>query len=692
MKLANFLRFIFHAFFFALVVMLLWSSFLVEENLQNLRDENSNIKSEILNLQEEVRDIKDSIENGQFIESKEFSIKKRPYIDPNLPNLLKEDQFYEKTLPALLGMNFKPGGTRFIATIGKPDDLHPFTNWGQVSAWQALCSASLARLEFGKYETFSPSMAIKIEERKRKDSNLSEYWVHLRDDLYWQPLSEKLFEGNVKLAPQFLKKQKVTSHDFKFYHDALMNPYNQEGGAVALRNYYGDIEEIEIIDDQTFVVRWLAKEVIDKDGNKENKIKYVAKQLTGNLSPLASFVYKYFPDGSKIIDDDSDPDIYRKSSVWAQNFAEHWAKNIIVSSGPWVFDGMTDRQIQFRRNPDHFNNLDALTKRIEEQFKNTPDTIWQDFKAGRLDTYNLQPDQHIEFENFLASDLYKEQVKQGSAIKRLDYPGRLFAYVGWNQENPFFKSRKVRRALTYAIDRDRIIEQYLNGMGLQITGPFAHDSSSYDKTIDPWPFNPKKALQLLEEEGWYDSDGDGIIDKDFDGKRLPFEFSLTYYVKNPTTKALCEYIADALSNIGIKCHLKGVDIADLSQAIEGRSFDALFLAWGLGTPPEDPRQLWHSEGANQPGSSNYISFMNKEVDEIIEKLTFEDDPIIRKQLYHRFHKILHDEQPYTFLYAPKIVMLYREYLQNVFIPANRQDLIPGADIEEPISSIFWIKN
>ena len=138
-------------------------------------------------------------------------------------------------------------------------------------------------------------------------------------------------------------------------------------------------------------------------------------------------------------------------------------------------------------------------------------------------------------------------------------------------------------------------------------------------------------------------------------------------------------------------HLKGVDIADLSQAIEGRSFDALFLAWALGTPPEEPRQLWHSEGAKQPGSSNYIGFANKEIDEIIEKLTFEDDPIKRKELYHRFHAIIHDEQPYTFLYAPKTAMLYREYLQNVFIPADRQDLIPGADIEEPISSIFWIK-
>jgi len=47
--------------------------------------------------------------------------------------------------------------------------------------------------------------------------------------------------------------------------------------------------------------------------------------------------------------------------------------------------------------------------------------------------------------------------------------------------------------------------------------------------------------------------------------------------------------------------------------------------------------------------------------------------------------------PYTFLYTPKLIYLYRDYLQNVFIPADRQDILPGADVQEPDSSIYWIK-
>ena len=298
----------------------------------------------------------------------------------------------------------------------------------------------------------------------------------------------------------------------------------------------------------------------------------------------------------------------------------------------------------------------------------------------------------MELETFLNSDIYRQQVKEGKAVKRLDYPSRSYAYIGWNQAKPYFQSKKVRQAMTMAIDRKRIVDAYLNGLGMQITGPFAHNSSAYDDSIIPWQFNIQRARALLEEEGWYDKDGNGVVDKEINGKRVPFEFTLTYYVKNPTTKAICEYIATALKELRVKCYLNGVDIADLSAAFDEKSFDALYLGWALGTPPEDPRQLWHSSGAKEQGSSNAIGFVNEEADGIIEKLTFESNPEIRQQLYHRFDAIIHEEQPYTFLFQPKTALLYREYLQNVFIPAERHDLVPGADMAQPISSIFWIKD
>jgi peptide/nickel transport system substrate-binding protein len=420
-------------------------------------------------------------------------------------------------------------------------------------------------------------------------------------------------------------------------------------------------------------------------------MKYLSKSLTGSLRPLAGFVYKYFADGTKIIQDDSDPSIYRTNPIWAQNFAHHWAQNVIVSCGPWLFDGMTDRGIRFKRNNDYFQPLATLVDSYEIKFKNSPDSIWEEFKSGSLDLFEIPPHLLPEYQRFLLSRPYQIQKSTAHGIKRLDYLSRSYTYIGWNEARPLFQSKKVRQALTLAIDRDRIIRQYLNGMAVPTTGTFFPSSPSYDSTITPYPFDPEQARHLLQEEGWFDSDGDGIIDKNIDGVQQPFSFNLTYYVKNPTSKSICEYISGALKKIGIRCNLNGVDIADLSAVFDDKDFDALLLAWALSSPPEDPKQIWYSTGAKEMGSSNAIGFANEEVDWIIDQLEYEYDTRKRIELYHRFDRIIHEEQPYTFLFVPKTALIYRDYLQNVFIPEHRQDLIPGANVGEPIPALFWIK-
>lgn len=687
----------------AFMAMLYWSSLVLEEKEREIQADLAEIKNDLFTLRSEINKTHDDVMHA-LLESLQRPIQNQtpPYpalkaatskklMDESLPNLLQEDPFYTKTLPQLLGTNFKPAGFFQLAAVGRPASLHPFSNWQNVSSWYDQCSVSVAGLQFGKYETFAPDMAQKIELRRSADEKTVEYWVFLRDNVYWHPLSTRMFSESINMDAHFLRRHKVTAHDFKFYFDAVMNPYVQEPGAVALRTYLNDLEEITVVDDLTFIVRWKTKEVVGSDGKPSYQAKYISKQMTGGLRPLASFVYQYFPDGKKIIDDDSNPDTYRTNSAWAQNFGQHWARNIIPSCGPWIFEGMTDREIRFKRNADHYQPLAVLVEGSIDQFKETPDSVWQEFKANKLDQYLLQPEQVIELSNFLNSEQYQQQASKGDAIKRLDYIARSYVYVGWNQAKPLFKSAKVRQALTMAIDRDRIIQQYLNGLGIPINGPFHLYSSSYDNTIKPWPFNLEAARLLLEQEGWYDSENDGVINKVVDGIDTPFEFSLTYYVKNPTTKAIVEYIATSLKELGIICNLNGVDVADLSTAFEDKSFDALMLGWSLGTPPEEIRQLWSSAGAKEKGSSNAIGFANDEVDKIIEKLDYAFEAEERTKLYHRFDQIIHDECPYTFLYTPKSVLLYRDYLQNVWIPADRQDLIPGANVAEPSSSIYWIK-
>lgn len=677
-------------FFIAILLILLmlwWSFTLVEKDIKKL-----SCQMQILTKQ--VQDLPGKIQRTQMIMAPQEALKENfSQIDPSLPNLLVQDRFYNYTLPQMLGTTFQAEGTRREAMIGKPQNLHPFNGFAHVSSMINMCNVSVAKLQFGKYETMAPDMAIKLEKRPIKENPQEfEYWVHLQDQVYWQPLNPADFSENLELSEHFFQKHKVTAEDFKFFYDAVMNPHISEAKAAALRSYFSGIKEFRVIDEKTFVVKWEQCAIETDEGHMIMKPQYSAQSLTGALQPLPRFVFQYFADGQKIVPEDEASDTYRTHSIWAQNFTEHWAKNVIVSCGAWLFEGMDEEKISFVRNPDFYDPYQVLVERLIYTFKENPENVWQDFKMGKIDTCQLAPSQLLELQNFLKGAEYAKQKENHLAIKELDYVDQAYYYIGWNEKKRLFQDPKIRQALTMAINRNQIIQQNLNEMGIAITGPFARFSPAYDATIDAWPYNPDRARQLLDQAGWVDMNGDGIRDQMIENKLTPFRFTLIYYVKSQASKAIAEYIKEQFKEVGIDCKLSGLDLPDLSRKFDDKNFDAIYLGWKLGTPPEDPKQLWHSSGAAIKGSSNAISFQDERADLLIHKLSYEENPEKRVALYHAFHKIIHDKAPYTFLYSPKAKLVYREYVNNLFIPMDRQDLVPGANISEPDTRIIQIKS
>lgn len=685
-----------------LLAMLYWSSLLVEKDLKALFTEVKSLHTDVEEMRKENLNFQHTFANnlGSFAGS-QLSLSNHqtstidpnhyPHMDNHFPNLLNTDPFYEKTLPKILGKNFIPKGIRQEDKLGRPENFHPFNNFRDVAGMINMCSGQVAEIEFGKYETLSPSFAIKMEARPLPEApSAFEYWVFLRNDLYWEPLKQDFFPHDLVLSNHFLKRHRLDAHDFKFFYDAVMNQNVEETRASSLRSYFSDIEEFRIIDPLTFVVKWKTEPVFDIELGKEvPKVRYSAKGLTAALQPLPSFVYKYFADGTKIVEDDTDPNTYKENSIWAQNFGRHFAKNIIMSCGPWIFNGMNDEGIDFKRNPNYFNPLANLVEGLHYSFKESMEGMWQDFKAGKTDMIVLAPNIAPEYDEFLLSSQYLQQKNNNLEIHELEFVDKAFYYIGWNQATLFFPDKNVRKAMTLAIDRNRIIAHNLNEMGVALTGPFYVYSPDYDPNIEALPFDPDLAKELLEEAGWIDLDGDGIREKVINGKKVIFRFTLTYYAKSFASKVVSEYVSTALKEIGVDCQPNGVDIADISRIFEDKSFDAVYMGWALSTPVE-PRQLWHSEGAKLKGSSNAIGFANKDADRIIEMLDYEYDLQKRRALYHQFHKIIHEDAPYTFLYAPKTKLLYREYVKNLFIPRECQDLVPGADVSEPDFRVIYL--
>ncbi|WP_213358379.1 ABC transporter substrate-binding protein [Chlamydiifrater phoenicopteri] len=682
------------------LLLLYWSSDLLERDIKTVKGSVTDIRSDVRDIVSLIKQTHKSCGSPSSMqslgeESRDIAslccFDDKNVGDPSLPNLLFSDPYVSSTLPTLLGDKFLPKGVLRWANVCRPENLSPFNGFENIVRMYEICVPSLATQHVGKYEKFAPELAVKIEEKLLDDgSGDKEFRIYLRPNVFWHPIDPNLFPKTFSLHPMFLEKKPVTAEDFKFFYDVVMNPYVADMRAVSLRAYFEDIVSFVVHNDLEFSVRWKAHPVPEEDGKVVNKVQYAAFINTLCLQPLPSFVYKYFSSGEKIVPEDEEEDTYRVNSIWAQNFSTHWALNYIVSCGPYIFSGMDSERIRFLRNPDYFNPLAALVEEKIVLLRDSTDSLFQDFKAGNIDIAYLPPNHKENLESFMKSPSYQLQAGKGEGIRMVSSLDKAYSYVGWNCFSVFFQDADVRRAMNMAIDRNRIIDQVLGGDGFTISGPFSIHSPSYNHSVQGWPYSPEEASRLLEEAGWIDRDGDGIREKVVDGIVVPFQFRLCYYVKSVTSRTIAEYISTACKEIGVDCSLLGLDVADLSLAFEEKNFDAILMGWCLGSPPEDPRALWHSEGALEKGSANAVGFKNQEADAIIEKLSYEYDKEKRLQLYHRFHEIIHEEAPYTFLYSRNSILLYRDYVKNIFVPKMHTDLIPEAQDGVVNLSMAWL--
>jgi len=323
-----------------------------------------------------------------------------------------------------------------------------------------------------------------------------------------------------------------------------------------------------------------------------------------------------------------------------------------VGSGPFVFEKWeTGKQIVLRRNENYWGEKPKLRKIVYRFITNAVAAV-QALRSHQVDIIIPEPDQFAE-------------LSRDPAIKKefycLEYwaPGTPFYYIGYNQDTPFFKDRLVRLAMTHLLDRNLIISRLLKGHGRAVTGPFYINGPQYDHSIEHWPYDPNKAAQLLDQAGWKDSDGDGLRDKD----NIPFRFKFMYASDRVLYQRLAKLLKDQAAKVGIEVIPEPLEWSVLITRLTNRQFDATVMGWG-GDILEDPYQLWHSSQIGNRGS-NYVGFRNAEADALIElaRRTLDEDK--RNRLYHRLHRILHDQQPYTFLYARPTFRIVDRRFRNV---------------------------
>ena len=334
--------------------------------------------------------------------------------------------------------------------------------------------------------------------------------------------------------------------------------------------------------------------------------------------------------------------------------------DLVVGSGPWLLDSWSrGQQIVLVRNENYWGPKPALEKQIIRIVSNELANM-QEFRAGNID-YMRRPSPQQWVQTVDAS-WFRER---GAQAIRYYTPLAGYQYLGYNLRRPYFADKRTRQALTMLLDRTAIIDTLRHGMGAPITGPFYFKADQYDASIEPWPYDPDRARRLLAEVGWRDTDGDGVLDMDLDGDgtREPFEFTFRVPSGLSFYDRLQRFVQNAFKSAGIKVNLDQIEWSVFLERLNERQYDMVSLIW-TGTPESDPYQIWHSTQEANRGS-NHIGFNNPEADRLIEAGRRTVDYDDRMRIWHEFHALLHEEQPYTFLFAKPEQIFLHERFRNV---------------------------
>lgn len=308
-----------------------------------------------------------------------------------------------------------------------------------------------------------------------------------------------------------------------------------------------------------------------------------------------------------------------------------------VGTGPYKFqEWRAGDRIILSYNPDYFEGRPYLNGYI---YLVKPDlaTMFLELKAGNIDRMGLTPLQ------------YKRQTayaKFQRLFNKYKYVSFSYTYLGYNLEDKRFADRKVRQALTHAINKQEIVEGVLLGLGQEATGPYKPGTWFYNPNVPRFPYDPDKAKVLLAEAGWRPN-SQGLMEKD--GK--PFEFTILTNQGNDLRVRTAEIIQRRLREVGITVKLRTVEwAAFIKEFIDKGRFEAVLLGWTTGQDP-DLYDIWHSS-KTKPGELNFIHYHNPEVDRLLEEGRHTFDREKRRQAYYRLQEIMAEDQPYTFLFVP----------------------------------------
>ncbi len=233
-------------------------------------------------------------------------------------------------------------------------------------------------------------------------------------------------------------------------------------------------------------------------------------------------------------------------------------------------------------------------------------------------------------------------------------------WMEMNVNKPPFDDVRVRQAMNYAVDKDLIIEEIYGGRAVALPGPLSPYNNYVNKSLQPYAYDPDKALELLAEAGWTDSNGDGLLDKD----GQTFSFTLDTLEE---FRSLAEAVADMFRAIGIDASVRFWEYSVVREQLLAGERLAYLDDWGDSAfdPVGHFEAKWHGFQTGTPyGRGNFSTYNNPRVNELIVLGETTNDPTERQKIYDEAQQLVYDEAPAVFLILPEEAEAASTRVQN----------------------------
>ncbi len=416
--------------------------------------------------------------------------------------------------------------------------------------------------------------------------------IVLRDDMYWS-------DGTP-----------ITAHDIAFSFRVLMS---EEVPIPALRQGTDLIKWAEAYDDKT-VVFFHREALATNDANM-------------NFYVIPKHVYE-----STIPED----------PTMARSDAHSKLEDAPVVGGPYeLVKRIRGQEFVLERREEYYMQ-DGVQVREMPYFKRIRFKVIEDrntallaLMSGRVDSMELLS------EHWLGQTAEDEFYVHNTRASGVEWSNLICC---WNTKTPYFEDKRVRKAMSYAVDYEELIGTVLYGLYEPCRGTFHPESRMFPED-GPEPFEQdfEAAEALLDEAGWIDEDGDGVRERVINGKTVPFRFTLQVTNQDERVK-MATLIKENLDQIGVECIVKPLEFTVMFELQRQRKFQAAIFGWSTGADPDTTENIF---GSGQ--MRNFGDYSNPEVDRLFLEAKREFDLDKQSKLYGEIHSILWEDQPYTWL-------------------------------------------